>query len=155
MIPCMPVETNKARSFVQRRSIGAQGLREAEALMGSAGFDTLRAEKPYAAAVHAGGNANIEPLLQWLEPTQCHPIPASALPVAIASSSCSVEPPKLIKSTSRLCFAKTPRSFATGAAAEQTEVAFHASLSARGGPDNRSPVIAARQRGNSSGGGQS
>ncbi|MGY4502056.1 hypothetical protein ACVWYH_006013 [Bradyrhizobium sp. GM24.11] len=78
-------------------------------------------------------------------------MPASALPVAIASRSCSVEPPKLMKSTSRLCFAKTPRSFATGAAAVQTDVAFHASVSARGGPDNPSLGIAVRQKGSSSG----
>ena len=34
------------------------------------------------------------------------PTPASALPVAIASSNWSVDPPKLISSTSRLRFAK-------------------------------------------------
>src|SRR5437879_5410243 len=90
------------------------------------------------------------PCSNGLSQRRAIPMPASALPVAIASRSCSVEPPKLMKSTSRLCFAKTPRSFATGAAAVQIDVAFHASVSARGGPDNPSPVMAARQRGNPS-----
>src|SRR5262245_32193591 len=94
------------------------------------------------------------PCSKGLSQRNAIPMPASALPVAIASSNCSVEPPKLINSTSRLCFAKTPRSFATGAADEQIEVAFHAIVSARAGPDSPSQVIAARQRGNSSGRGQ-
>ena len=91
------------------------------------------------------------PCSNGLSQRRAIPMPASALPVAIASRSCSVEPPKLMKSTSRLCFAKTPRSFATGAAAVQIDVAFHASVSARGGPNNPSPAIAARQRGSSAG----
>src|SRR5438874_2512317 len=34
---------------------------------------SVGAEKPNAAAVHAGGDSNIEALLQRLEPAQCHP----------------------------------------------------------------------------------
>jgi len=73
------------------------------------------------------------------------PTPASALPVAIASSSCSVIPPKLTKSTSRLCLAKIPRSFATGAADVQIALANQASVSLRGGPCGPSPLAATRQ----------
>jgi len=40
------------------------------------------------------------------------PTPASALPVAIASRSCSVEPAKLTVSPARPCFAKMPLSMA-------------------------------------------
>src|ERR1043165_6315811 len=89
------------------------------------------------------------PCSNGLSQRNAMPIPASALPVAIASSSCSVEPPKLTKSTSRLCFANNPRSFATGPATVQIEDAFHASVSARRGPDSCSPSMAVRHRGNS------
>ena len=59
------------------------------------------------------------------------PTPASALPVAMASSSWSVDPPKLISSTSRLCRAKWPFSFATATPTVQMAVAFQVSFSAR------------------------
>ncbi len=60
------------------------------------------------------------------------PMPASVLPVAIASSSWSVEPAKLISSTSRLCFWKMPWVTATGIGDRQIAVAFQASLTGTG-----------------------
>ena len=88
------------------------------------------------------------PCSSGLSQRSAMPIPASALPVAMASSSCSVEPPKFTKSTFRLCLANTPRSFATGPATVQIELAFQASVSWRGGPASGSSNAATRQTGN-------
>src|SRR5436190_6247293 len=66
----------------------------------------------------------LNPCSNGLSQRRAMPMQASALPVAIASSNCSVEPPKLMKLASRVDFAEMPRSFATGAAAVQSEDAF-------------------------------
>jgi hypothetical protein len=47
---------------------------------------SLGAEEPDAAAVHTGGDPNIEPCSSGLSQRRANPKPASALPVAIASS---------------------------------------------------------------------
>ncbi len=88
-----------------------------------------------------------KPCSSGLSQRSAMPMPASALPVAIASSNCSVEPPKLTKSTSRLCLAKIPRSLAIGADAVQMAVAFQARSRCRGGPASGSAAAAVWQIG--------
>ncbi|KAG1252067.1 hypothetical protein G6F65_018079 [Rhizopus arrhizus] len=60
------------------------------------------------------------------------PMPPSAWPVAIASSSWSVDPLKLMRSTFNPYFSKKPRSSATDTGDWQTAVWLHAILNVRG-----------------------
>src|SRR5689334_6498111 len=70
-----------------------------------------------------------KPCSSGLSQRRANPKPASALPVAIASSNWSVEPPKLISSTSRLRLANRPFSCATGTPTVQMALAFQVSFS--------------------------
>ncbi len=66
------------------------------------GAATSRMQPPWMPVVMRTSN----PCSSGFSQRSAMPTPASALPVAIASSNWSVEPPKLISSTSRLRLAK-------------------------------------------------
>ncbi len=89
--------------------------------------DSSRMQPPWIPVVMRTSN----PCSSGFSQRSAMPTPASALPVAIASSNWSVEPPKLIRSTSRLRLVKYPFCCATGTPTVQMALAFQVNFTVR------------------------